>query len=641
MAFYVAHPSGFTKGRASRTINIVFLAEGFFPHRETVFLAAVESFSRTFVRTRPFSRYPSLFTISAIFTPAAVSLAHLKRGQECDWRKAGPGQAAPGEHFELGTPFGALFCRLKDSGGDPMPHTLAGNMDKVWAAIEQTPELEGLDCWPVVLVDNNRVPGGLSGGFNSPGGLGSPVAWLSLEGDWIDTAIHEMGHSIFNLGDEYDSDGPARHPPVEPGFHNVTLARSRDELAAVAGPSGKPSLRAWRDMMAETTLVPTSEPNPGCSPVAGQQKPRQELGPGATGLFEGANHSPCGVFRPALACRMRHQSLDFCPVCEWAIERQVARLTAPLVVKNRVQLTGLWTNILSFDLPGAPPENRQRTTLMLYNGLGAYALHQIDPFFGDAIEPPLNSAGAIDGGWTSLVSVSLGGRPRIMAHSLLFQRLAVYEPAETPAGLALLLAWDSGAGGYPFTHFAAVDARDGPIAVGYHSASGALRIDRVSNEANPLELLYGTSQDSSRRWQSGLTLLLGMKVDDRPFVLKHHGVTGEVIVQSLDPPGWGPTSFASRSRHWGPGVSCAAAYEAEGRTYVVRAAAGSYLALDWVWPGATGVELMHKVEGLEATIALSSFNMLAEKRGETDAAVGLVGGTRLHFMPHRVPVVII
>src|ERR1044072_911499 len=101
MTFYVSHPPGFNAKRAARLLNIVFLAEGFFPHREGVFLMHVDSFARTLTRTTPFNRFTDLLSVSAIFTPALVSLAHLKSGQECDWRSSG-GVTLP-ETFELGT----------------------------------------------------------------------------------------------------------------------------------------------------------------------------------------------------------------------------------------------------------------------------------------------------------------------------------------------------------------------------------------------------------------------------------------------------------------------------------------------------------------------------------------------------------
>jgi hypothetical protein len=54
------------------------------------------------------------------------------------------------------------------------------------------------------------------------GGGGGVVAWQSNSAaDWLDVALHELGHGAFNLADEY-SDLPDAHDGTEPARPNVT-----------------------------------------------------------------------------------------------------------------------------------------------------------------------------------------------------------------------------------------------------------------------------------------------------------------------------------------------------------------------------------------------------------------------------------
>lgn len=111
--------------------------------------------------------------------------------------------------------------------------------------------------------------------------------------------VHEMGHMIGGLADEYyESEVSTRdfYPEgVEPVEPNVTTLVNFEAK--------------WKDMITEGTPIPT--------PVA----PEYEE---TVGVFEGGGYVAEGVYRPVIHCTM-HQILydHFCPVCRKALEESI------------------------------------------------------------------------------------------------------------------------------------------------------------------------------------------------------------------------------------------------------------------------------------------------------------------------------
>jgi hypothetical protein len=144
------------------------------------------------------------------------------------------------------------------------------------------------------------------------GGAGGSIAWFSNGGsDWREVAVHELGHSAFELGDEYD-DLPGPAPALEPGYPNVTSEPN-------------PALVKWSAQVTAGSGSPTrANPNcaasdPGPSPVAAN----------IVGTFEGGNRYHCGRYRPVWDCMMRHTSAAFCPVCTRVMVETMAGFAKP------------------------------------------------------------------------------------------------------------------------------------------------------------------------------------------------------------------------------------------------------------------------------------------------------------------------
>ncbi|MCU0541239.1 MAG: M64 family metallopeptidase [Oscillatoriaceae cyanobacterium Prado104] len=117
------------------------------------------------------------------------------------------------------------------------------------------------------------------------------IAYISTQSkNFSDVVIHEAGHSIANLMDEYDAGLPDIHwpqdwvlPPVLPWVNVDT-----DPL--------HPKWEVW--------LTPgVSLPTP------------TDAASGAVGAFEGAAYTKSGVYRPQANCCMRNNGQPFCVVC--------------------------------------------------------------------------------------------------------------------------------------------------------------------------------------------------------------------------------------------------------------------------------------------------------------------------------------
>jgi hypothetical protein len=117
-----------------------------------------------------------------------------------------------------------------------------------------------------------------------------------------EVALHELGHSIGGLGDEYFKEGiqdsifySRQKEPWEPNL--TTLVAFHEK---------------WKDSIGPDIPIPT--------PITAKYVK-------SIGVFEGGGYSEKGVFRPFQWCRMRSlQAGHFCPVCQKAFSLSLQRL---------------------------------------------------------------------------------------------------------------------------------------------------------------------------------------------------------------------------------------------------------------------------------------------------------------------------
>lgn len=157
------------------------------------------------------------------------------------------------------------------------------------------------------------------------GGTGGYISVASVGPGWSAVVIHELGHSAFGLGDEYeywagcgiDTDANY-HPSYEPGVPNTTIQTNR-------------ALVKWRDLISQSTPVPTTV-NADCTDCDIQGNP---FPPSTVGLYEGADYYHCDCYRPQFNCRMRNGNYGFCAVC---LQAAAATLTPYLPTHVDVRL---------------------------------------------------------------------------------------------------------------------------------------------------------------------------------------------------------------------------------------------------------------------------------------------------------------
>lgn len=123
------------------------------------------------------------------------------------------------------------------------------------------------------------------------------VAAGSESGDFV--LVHEMGHSIAGLGDEYYSSEVSVEDfyplTVEPWEPNITTNVDFN--------------KKWKNMISKDTPIPT---------------PCTKEYENTVGLFEGAGYMSKGIYRPWQNCTMKEIKYDaFCPVCISAISKMI------------------------------------------------------------------------------------------------------------------------------------------------------------------------------------------------------------------------------------------------------------------------------------------------------------------------------
>ena len=154
------------------------------------------------------------------------------------------------------------------------------------------------------------------------GGSGGQIGVTSTNGNWKEVAVHEFGHAVFGLADEYeywagcgvDTDRN-NHPAAEPAEPNVTINSNRATIK-------------WADLVAAATPMPTTN-NADCTLCDPQASP---VAAGTIGAFEGAHYFHCDAFRPAFNCKMRSLGQPFCAVCERRIRQVLAPFAQPTTV---------------------------------------------------------------------------------------------------------------------------------------------------------------------------------------------------------------------------------------------------------------------------------------------------------------------
>lgn len=253
-------------GSIESSLDIVLLPDGFTAAEKDKFLASCLMWSNALFDYSPFDKNRHRINIRAVWAPSPQS-----------------GISEPGHGKWVNTILDARFF------------TFGSERYQMVEDFQRVRDLAA--CAPyesIFILTNTDKYGG--GGIYNFYGLGS----AGKTGRTGEVYVHEFGHSLLGLGDEYVEIGntvSALYPKgKEPWEANLTTFVNFE--------------KKWKSLIAEGTPVPT----PFDKAMLTQKQESLTLG-----AYEGGGYLEKGIYRPTPQCMM-NQLRDFCPVCQKAIQ---------------------------------------------------------------------------------------------------------------------------------------------------------------------------------------------------------------------------------------------------------------------------------------------------------------------------------
>lgn len=244
-----------------KAMRLVFLPDGFTAGELPLFGAVVSNFLQALRQTPPFPDFPT--SLSACRVDLASPASGIRDPQ------APANGAYPIFDATMGT----------------------GNLRRVITVNQQ----RARETARRAVGDHRHFIGIVVANTTEYGGSGGDVAAFSRHVGATGIAIHELGHSLFGLADEYSDAGQSStDKPIEP---NVAGKPDPHALTWAPGESGR---LKWASFLTVGVAFPT---------------PPAIANPATVGAYEGAKYKAAGIFRPSPVCKMRNIADDFCRVC--------------------------------------------------------------------------------------------------------------------------------------------------------------------------------------------------------------------------------------------------------------------------------------------------------------------------------------
>lgn len=308
-----------TNGPASNRLNVVFLAEGYTSGQSTQFLTHVTNTASILLSNQPFAEYRSFFNIFAVAVASAQS-----------------GSDRPVSGIFRNTYFSSTYgngVSVREELITIPPNWTNANYSQGQGRIDNLLNTFMPAADLAILLVNDLSFGGSDGAGRT---AITSVAPISLS----DTPVHEAGHVLANLGDEYTTPNPG-YPDVEEP--NTTRETNR---AAIK----------WNAWISPSTPVPT----PATFDYENE-----------VGLFEGAHYHTSGWYRPKLNCRMGSLGVPFCEVCREALVLSFYRSVRPIetYAPLATNLTSTAPQALNFAITAVQPTGHALSIQWLTNSV--------------------------------------------------------------------------------------------------------------------------------------------------------------------------------------------------------------------------------------------------------------------------------
>lgn len=305
----------FTNGPTAKRINVVVLAEGYTVGQTNLFLADATNALNSLLAQQPYLEYKSYFNAFAIFVVSTQ---------------------AGSDHPLSGSFKNTYFNSSFDSYGNPALLTIPPNSFDANSANGQgkvnTLLMNLMPEYDLPLMVVNDLEYGGSGGAT----LISSVNFLAPE-----IIVHESGHTLGALADEYDSGAPGGYVPIEkPNATAITISNSIK----------------WRVWIPGGTAIPTPEDGTNATRV---------------GLFQGAQYQAAGWYRPKLDCKMQNLFVDFCEVCSEQLVKSFYAFVPPTDTYSpaATSFATVSTQAVSFNVSPQQPLTHNLTVQWYTNGV--------------------------------------------------------------------------------------------------------------------------------------------------------------------------------------------------------------------------------------------------------------------------------
>jgi hypothetical protein len=245
-------------GPSANRLNITLLSEGYRDVEAAQFLQDATNVVQFFLAAEPYHEYRNYFNASAIFVASVDS-----------------GSDHPAYPAFKDTYFNSSYDSEDRFITIPLDKNGKGKVDALLEKFAPENDL-------TILIVNDLVFGG----------AGGPMLITSRNVSAPEIVVHESGHTLGGLGDEYSDFYPG-YPDVEEP--NTTRETNRD-------------LIKWKAWIRPETPVPTPESGDYANVI---------------GLFQGAHYQSNGWYRPKLDCGMRTLGVPFCEVCSEALVKAI------------------------------------------------------------------------------------------------------------------------------------------------------------------------------------------------------------------------------------------------------------------------------------------------------------------------------
>lgn len=295
-----------SSGPTGKRIDLVFLSEGYTQSQLPQFILDAKRMLGSILAAQPYAEYRSFFNAFAISVASNESGSdHPSRNEYHD--------TYFNSTFEVGG-----ITRLIGLTGD-------GYQRAMMLLQNLMPEYDH-----VIMIVNDPEYGGSGGG----------ISITSTNADSPEVVIHEFGHSMAALADEYSS--PIPNPPGGERI-NATQETRRDFIS-------------WKMWIDSSTPIPTPETSEHI---------------GHVGLFEGAYYRSTGWYRPQLSCKMRSLGSSFCAICSEAIIHSIFSTLRPIELyePRTLSLAAYDTSSIEFTTTSIEPATHRYRTQWLVDGI--------------------------------------------------------------------------------------------------------------------------------------------------------------------------------------------------------------------------------------------------------------------------------